>query len=51
MAPLGKVRCMVGFAHHTAHIPRTRGDEPAFELERRFHTPFFDNIVREGVAL
>jgi len=26
-------------------------DAKAFELERRFHTPFFDNIVREGVAL
>jgi len=26
-------------------------DARAFDLERRFHTPFYENIAREGVPL
>jgi len=26
-------------------------DRGAFEQEKRFHTPFYENIVREGVSL
>lgn len=26
-------------------------DAGAYELEKRFHTPFYENVTREGVAL
>jgi len=26
-------------------------DEKAFEMEKLFHTPFYENIMREGIAL